>query len=54
LEKAKKEDVSILLTCWEDYQTKVRSLKEGEKEEILAQGIDLFFNMERFLGILGK
>ena len=50
LEKAKKEDVSILLTYWEDYQTKVRSLKEGEKEEILAQGIDLFFNMERFLG----
>ena len=51
LEKAHKDDVAIFITYFEDYQTKVRPLSEEELEEIMGLGIDLFFNIERFLEV---
>ena len=49
LEKAHKDDVAIFITYFEDYQTKVKPLSEEELGEIMDMGIDLFFNIERFL-----
>ena len=49
LEKAPKEDVGIFITYFEDYQTKVKELSEGEKEEIMELEMDIFFNIRRFL-----
>lgn len=49
LEKAPKDDVRVFITYFEDYQTKVKPLSEEEKEEILGEEIDVFFNIERFV-----
>lgn len=49
LEKAKKEDIAIFITYFKNYQTKVKSLSEKELEEIMDLGIDIFFDIERFL-----
>jgi AAA15 family ATPase/GTPase len=51
LEKAHKDDVAIFITYFEDYQTKVKLLSEEELEEIMELGIDIFFNIERFLEV---
>jgi hypothetical protein len=50
LEKTPKNEVATFLTYIEDYQTKVKTLSEKEKEEILHMGTDVFFNVEKFLG----
>ncbi|MBI4302927.1 MAG: AAA family ATPase [Chloroflexi bacterium] len=47
LEKAPKDDVIILLTYLDDYQTKASPLSSEEMEEIME--IDVFSNLERFL-----
>ncbi|RZN37249.1 MAG: hypothetical protein EFT35_06530 [Methanophagales archaeon ANME-1-THS] len=49
LEKAHKDEVAIFITYFEDYQTKVKLLSEKELEEIMEMGIDIFFDIERFL-----
>ena len=49
LEKAPREEVAVFLTYYEDYQTKVKLLSGGDIEEIMDHGIDLFFDLERFL-----
>ena len=51
LEKAPKDEVGIFVTYIEDYQTKVKLLSEKELEEIMEMGIDIFFNIERFLEV---
>jgi len=51
LEKAHKDDVAIFITYFEDYQTKVKPLSEKDLEEIMGLGIDIFFNIERFLEV---
>ncbi len=51
LEKAHKDDIGIFITYFEDYQTKVKLLSEKELEEIMDLGIDVFFNIERFLEV---
>lgn len=51
LEKAHKDDVAIFITYLEDYQTKVKLLSEKDLEEIMELGIDIFFNIERFLEV---
>jgi len=51
LEKAHKDDVAIFITYFEDYQTKVKPLSEKELVEIMDLGIDIFFNIERFLEV---
>jgi len=49
LEKAPKHQVAAFITYLEDYQTKVMPMTDKQKEEALRMGIDVFFNMERFL-----
>jgi len=49
LEKAKKEDVAVFITYFKDYQTKVKSLSGRELEEVMELGIDIFFDIEKFL-----
>jgi AAA15 family ATPase/GTPase len=51
LEKAQKGEVAIFITYFEDYQTKVKILSEKELEEIMGMGIDIFFDIERFLEV---
>jgi len=51
LEKAPKDEVGIFVTYLENYQTKVKILSEKEREEIMDLGIDLFFNIERYLEV---
>ena len=51
LEKAHKDDVSVFITYFEDYQTKVKLLSETELEEIMGMEIDVFFNIERLLEV---
>jgi AAA15 family ATPase/GTPase len=51
LEKAHKDDVGVFVTYFEDYQTKVKLLSEKELSEIMDLGIDIFFNIERFLEV---
>ncbi len=49
LEKAPKNNVAIFVTYLEDYQTKLKELSEEDKEEILNQAKDIFFNIEKFV-----
>ena len=49
LEKAHKDDIAIFITYFENYQTKVKLMSEKELEEIMDLGVDIFFNIERFL-----
>ena len=49
LEKAHKDEMAIFITYFENYQTKVKLMSEKELEEIMDLGVDLFFNIERFL-----
>jgi AAA15 family ATPase/GTPase len=51
LEKSREKDLGILITYFEDYQTKVKLLNEEDIEEIMNLGIDVFFNIQRFLNI---
>ena len=49
LEKSPKKEIEIFATYFENYQTKVVKLDEKELTKVLDMGIDLFFNIERFL-----
>ena len=50
IEKAPQRDLAVFLTYYEDYQTRVRPLREKDKEEVLDQELDAFFNLGGFLG----
>lgn len=50
LEKTPKTEIAIFNTHLENYQTKVKLLTEDEMKEVLEKGIDVFFDIERFLG----
>jgi len=45
----KAQDVAVFITFMEDYQTKVKKLSSEEIESVLDIGMDVFFNIERFL-----
>jgi len=49
LEKALKDDVSVHVTYFEDYQTKVRTLDEKGIERLMDFDVDVFFNIESLL-----
>jgi AAA15 family ATPase/GTPase len=49
LEKAPKGDVAIFVTYLEDYQTKLKELDDLEKEKILKEGKDVFFNIDQII-----
>ncbi len=51
LEKSHKDEVAIFITYFEDYQTKVKLMSEKELEEIMDLGVDIFFNIEKFLEV---
>ena len=46
LEKANKDDIAIFVTQLRDYQTRVVSLSDDKKKEILEMGSDVFLNLE--------
>jgi len=48
LEKAPKEDVTVFITYFEDYQTKAKPLRAKDMEQIME--IDVFSNLDRFRG----
>jgi len=50
LEKTPKNELAVFHTRLENYQTKVKALTEDELKEVLEKGIDIFFDIERFLG----
>ena len=47
LEKVKKEDVAIHIVYYEDYQTKIKELRQEHFPELAD--IDVFLNLERYL-----
>ena len=49
LEKSPKDEIRVFITHFKDYQTKVVTLGEKELTDVLDMGIDLFFNIERFV-----
>ncbi|MGC9145704.1 MAG: AAA family ATPase [Nitrososphaeria archaeon] len=48
LEKAKKDEVAVHVTRFEERQTKVRTLSAEELEKMLDLGADVFFNLDKF------
>ena len=50
LEKAPKDDVSVFVTYFEDYQTKVKCLNDEEMSELMVY--DPFGNLDRLIGRL--
>jgi len=49
LEKTSVKNMGIFITYFEDYQTKVKSLKEEELSDILDLDASIFFNLDKFL-----
>lgn len=47
IEKAPKEDITIFITYFEDYQTKVKPLSQDEIEDLMH--IDVFSNIDKYL-----
>ena len=50
LEQVKAENLGVFVTYYDNYQTKVKSLKETDLELLLSMNVDLFFDLERFIG----
>jgi len=44
-----KPELAIFAAYYEDYQTKVNQLSEEEIIAVRADGLDVFFNMRRFV-----
>ena len=49
LEKARKEEVAVFITYFEDYQTKVKCLTDEQLSELMDGGYDPFFNLDSFI-----
>jgi len=47
IEKSPKEDISVFVTYFEDYQTKVRPLNRDEIEDLMH--VDIFSNIDKYL-----
>lgn len=50
LEKTPLQDIGIFITYYQNYQTKIRVIKEKELPEVLDLDANIFFNLDRFLG----
>jgi len=46
LEKAPKNHLAVFITYLENYKTKLKELSDSEKEKILKEGKDVFFNID--------
>lgn len=44
------DKLNVVLTYYEDYQTKVKVLDSEELSEMQQMGVDVFFNLDRFEG----
>lgn len=49
LEKSRADEIGVFITYTEKYRTRIRALTEEERSEILDHGIDVFFNILRYL-----
>jgi AAA15 family ATPase/GTPase len=49
LEKAPKEDVGIFITYFENYETRVKALTDGDMTKVLDLDTSVFFNLDQFL-----
>jgi len=49
IEKSKLSDIGVFITYTEKYKTRLRALKPEELEEIMEHGIDVFFNILRYI-----
>jgi AAA15 family ATPase/GTPase len=47
IEKARKEDVQVLITYFKDFQTRVKPLAANQLSELMEA--DPFFNLDRFI-----
>ena len=50
LEQVNADDLRIFVTYFDKYQTKVKSLEDDDLELLLGMDVDLFFDLERFIG----
>ncbi len=48
IEQCEPPDISIFITTYENYETKIRALTNAEVENIMETGIDFFFNTSAF------
>ena len=44
-----KPELAMFVAYYEDYQTKVRQLSDEEVMNIRRDGLDVFYNMDRFI-----
>jgi len=49
IEKIASQDLNVIITYFEDYETKIKILTHDEVREIIDYGIDAFYNLDRFL-----
>lgn len=49
LENSDLEDLNLSIVYFQDFKTKLRQLTKKEIHEILDEGIDVFFNLSRFV-----
>jgi len=50
IEKTPANDLNIFITYIKNYQTKIRQLTSDEISKIASEGIDIFFNIDMFVG----
>lgn len=48
LEKMPKKDLAVFICTYQNYETKVKRLTDKEIDNILVNGVDLFFNLKAF------
>ncbi len=48
-DEAQAQEVAIFVAYYEDYQTKLRQLTDAEVRGIRADGLDVFYNMDRLV-----
>lgn len=49
IEKIKTDEIAVFITHMEDFQTKVKRLDSEEMSYTLDKGIDIFFNIDKFV-----
>jgi AAA15 family ATPase/GTPase len=51
IEKTKKDDLAVFITYFQDYQTKIREVKDMEMSDIfdMSQNKDIFLNLEKYI-----
>jgi len=54
IEKTQKEDLAIFVSYFDDYQTKIRTIKDNEISGIfeMSQNKDIFLNLEKYINKL--